>query len=254
HLIPLRREMSRDMTHPVIGIPCARIELNANRPPVMSVQWTYIEALQRAGAAPLLVPVGLPEEALQALAERLDGLLLAGGEDVNPQFYGAELHPTMRHTDPLRDETEIMLTRWMVAQDRPVLAICRGHQLLNVALGGTLIQDIPTELPASCDHPRFSPPHALDELAHEVQLAADSRLFAILGQGSLKVNSRHHQAVKELGQGLAAAAWAPDGVVEGVELLGRRFVIGVQWHPENLLDAVPAMRRLFEAFVAEAAQ
>jgi len=242
------------MTQPVIGIPCARIELDANRPPVMGVQQTYIEALESAGAAPLLIPVGMPADALQALAERLDGLLLAGGEDVDSQFYGAERHPTMRHTDPLRDETEILLTRWMVTQDRPVLAICRGHQLLNVALGGTLIQDIPSELLVACDHPRFYPSHALDELAHEVRLATDSRLFAILGQASLWVNSRHHQAVKELGQGLVATAWAPDGVVEGMELPGRRFVVSVQWHPENLLDAVPAMRRLFEAFVMEAAR
>ncbi len=242
------------MPHPVIGIPCAQIELNANRLPVMGVQRTYIEALQRAGAAPLLVPVGLQEEALKELMARLDGLLLAGGEDVDPQFYGAVRHHNTTHTDPLRDETEIMLTRWMVAQDRPVLAICRGHQLLNVALGGTLIQDIPSELVPACDHPRFYPSHALDELAHEVRLAADSRLFAILGEESLWVNSRHHQAVKELGDGLSAAAWAPDGVIEGMELPGRRFVVGVQWHPENLLDAVPAMRRLFEAFVAEAAR
>lgn len=242
------------MTHPVIGIPCARIELDANRLPVMGVQRTYIEALQRAGAVPLLIPVGMQEEALKELIGRLDGLLLAGGEDVDPQFYGAVHHPTMRHTDPLRDETEIMLTRWMAAQDRPVLAICRGHQLLNVALGGTLIQDIPSELLLACDHPRFYPAHALDELAHEVRLAADSRLFAVFGQESLWVNSRHHQAVKELGDGLIATAWAPDDVIEGIEMPGRRFVVGVQWHPENLLDAVPAMRRLFEAFVAEAAR
>ncbi|MGQ9667616.1 MAG: gamma-glutamyl-gamma-aminobutyrate hydrolase family protein [Anaerolineae bacterium] len=242
------------MSHPVIGIPCAQMELDANRPPAMGAQKTYIEALVRAGAVPILIPLGMQEGAVEELAARLDGLLLAGGEDVDPQFYGAAPHPTMKHTDPLRDAVEIALTRWMMERDRPVLAICRGHQLLNVALGGTLIQDVPSELPLACEHARFFPAHPLDEIAHEVNLAPASRLFALFGQEKLGVNSRHHQAVKELGDGLVATAWAPDGVIEGMELPGRRFVIGVQWHPENLLDAMPIMRRLFEAFTAEAAR
>lgn len=240
------------MSHPVIGIPCAQMELDASRPPAMGVQKTYIKALLRAGAVPLLIPLGMQKEALEGLARRLDGLLLAGGEDLAPQSYGAAHHPTMKHTDPLRDAAEITLTRWMVEQDRPVLAICRGHQLLNVAFGGTLIQDIPSELLLACEHARFFPAHPLDEIAHEVNLAPASRLFALFRQEKLEVNSRHHQAVKELGNGLVATAWAPDGVIEGLEMPGRRFVVGVQWHPENLLDAVPIMCRLFEAFTAEA--
>jgi putative glutamine amidotransferase len=208
--------------------------------------------VQGAGGAPLLIPLGLPAGALEHLAARLDGLLLPGGVDVEPRRYGAVPSPKLGKVSPEQDETELFLARWALTHDLPLLAICRGIQMLNVAAGGTLIQDIASERPASLKHDRFYPAHPLDELAHEVAIVPGSRLAAILGAPSLAVNTRHHQALDRLGAGLVISARAPDGLIEGVEAPAQRFAIAVQWHPENLLQAQPAMRRLFRAFIAAA--
>jgi len=219
---------------------------------VLAVQAPYVDAIQQAGGAPVLIPLRMSAGALAALAARLDGLLLPGGVDIEPVRYGAPRHPKVKRVDPQQDETELILTRWALAHDLPILAICRGAQLLNVAAGGALWQDIPSECLACLQHNRFHPPYPLDETAHPVEIKADSRLSALLGACQIGVNSRHHQALRDLGSGLVITAHAPDGIIEGIEAPGRRFVVAVQWHPENLCDVQPAMRSLFHGFVEAA--
>jgi putative glutamine amidotransferase len=185
--------------------------------------------------------------------DQIDGVLLTGGGDVDPVFYGEERHPTSYDAEPGRDEFEIDLARRAVAKDLPLLAICRGSQVLNVAAGGTLVQDIPsavtTELTHSVDVPK-------DGVAHEVRVTPNSRLHAALGAAvdaacTCRVNSRHHQSVGRLGSGLIATAVASDGVIEAIEAPAARFCVGVQWHPENFWRT-GQFRGLFDAFVAAA--
>ncbi len=238
---------------PLIGIPCAHhIARSAGPSPLATIPVAYVQAVQEAGGAVLPIPLGLPPEALQHLAAPLGGLLLAGGVDIEPRRYGAPRSEKVIHIDVDRDETELFLTRWALAKGLPILAICRGAQILNVAAGGTLIQDIPSQRPKKLKHDRFHPPHPLDELAHAVDIAPGSRLADILGAKSLTVNSRHHQALDRLGSGLTMSARASDGIIEGIEAPAARFAVAVQWHPENLLLAQPAMQRLFHTFIEAA--
>jgi putative glutamine amidotransferase len=192
-------------------------------------------------------------ESPRALIDQIDGVLLTGGGDVDPVFYGEDRHPTSYDAEPGRDEFEIDLARRAVAKDLPLLAICRGSQVLNVAAGGTLVQDIPsavtTELTHSVDVPK-------DGVAHEVRVTPNSRLHAALGAAvdaacTCRVNSRHHQSVGRLGSGLIATAVASDGVIEAIEAPAARFCVGVQWHPENFWRT-GQFRGLFDAFVAAA--
>jgi putative glutamine amidotransferase len=207
----------------------------------------YLEALRQAGAAVTVVDAEDPD-ALGALDEVV-GLCLPGGRDVHPAHYGEAPHAAFDPSSPARDALEIRLARLAVAQDIPLLAICRGMQVLNVALGGTLVQDIPDQVPSAR-------PHAVDDTlttpAHEVHLTGGSwlRQAAEAGMPTL-VNSRHHQAVRVLGPGLHATAVAPDQVIEGVELPGAAFCVGVQWHPENFWRSGES-RALFDLFVGTA--
>jgi len=221
---------------PVIAIaPCSKLP-------------DYEESVRRAGGeVRVLNPaVDAPGDAIGSM----QGLLLTGGGDVRPDLYGAAAHPTFDPAEPGRDEYEIALVRLALERDLPVFAICRGVQLLNVARGGTLIQDIPDEVGMSVEHrikePRFA-------IAHDVWLTSGTLLEQTLRErlenaDSFAVNSRHHQAPKDLGEGLVASATAPDGVIEAVEDPTRRFCLGVQWHPENFWRT-GEFRTLFEAFV-----
>lgn len=178
------------------------------------------------------------------------GVLLSGGGDVAPSIYGAAVHPTFSAAEEGRDEYEIELVRRALEADLPVFAICRGIQVLNVALGGTLVQDIPDEVSRSIDHMVREPRVAI---AHDVWMAPDSLLERLMRARIEKgedcpVNSRHHQAVKDLGEGLIATANAPDGVIEAIEHPNYRFCLGVQWHPENFYRT-GEFRALFEGFV-----
>jgi putative glutamine amidotransferase len=185
----------------------------------------YRQALDRAGIQPV--------ENVTTLAG-LDGLLLAGGSDIDPARYGAPRHPETGEPDPDRDSLETVLLREALERDLPVLAICRGHQLLNVVLGGTLAQHIEGHL-----HPKQSD-------IHPITVASPSRLRSILGVDEFVVNSRHHQGVDRVASGLVVVARAPDNVVEALELPGKRFVLAVQWHPEDRTGGPDA--KLFEAF------
>ena len=205
----------------------------------------YMNAVKRAGAVPVLLPLTDDQAALNALLGRLDGLLLTGGDDIDPALYGEEKLPQCGDIAAARDKMELPLCRMALQQGLPMLCICRGIQVLNVALGGSLYQDIPSQVPEAIKHPRFDTPR---DPVHPVTAAPGSLLEKITGQTSLSVNSRHHQAIKRLGDGLVCAATAPDGIMEAVELPGKKFVLGVQWHPESLSDRYPDAQALFNAF------
>lgn len=210
---------------------------------------TYLDAVLGAGGLPVIIPLAAAGPDLPALMARLDGVLLTGGGDVDPAHFGAAPHPHLGEVDRQRDQLELALARRITVDDQPVLGVCRGAQVLNVALGGTLYQDLPSEYPGALlrhAHPVRDFPR--EYLAHPVRVEEETLLARVLGRPVVHVNSRHHQAVKDLAPGLAVAARAPDGVIEGVEKPGHPFALGVQWHPENL-QAQPEMRALFVKFV-----
>ncbi len=215
----------------------------------------YVQVLAAAGAVPWVIPLLQGDKAtLRAIYERLDGLFLPGGVDVDPSSYGEPRGPLCGRTDPARDWTELLFLRWALADRKPVLAVCRGAQLVNVAVGGSLYQDVAAQHPAAIKHDHFPVGgRRRDELAHEVHVAEGSRLRRLLGSATLAVNSMHHQGIARLAPGLVAVATSPDGLIEGVEGDSDDFLLGVQWHPEDLVDVDARMRRLFEAFIAACA-
>ncbi len=245
------------MTAPIIAIPCRHDTSGRHyQLPMQGMGQAYLSAVMAAGGAPVLVPLGLDEPRLFRALDRADGLLLAGGEDIAPALFGEEPHPNLGTVDADRDAAEMALARRALDMGAPLLAICRGIQVLNVAAGGTLYQDIPSQVPGALKHNCFYPEYPRDHIAHTVAIAPDSRLAAVVGQaaGSLAavpVNSLHHQSVKALGAGLRVVAQAPDGVVEAVEGTGG-WVLGVQWHPEELAASRADMGALFRAFVEAA--
>ena len=206
-----------------------------------------VEAIERAGGIPVLIPCTLGEDTLRNLYDRLDGILLPGGGDVDPNSYQAEAHPLTNYTDPIRDVCEIRLARWARDDDKPLFGICRGQQIVNVAFGGTLLQDIPDQCETDINHfPPLTEPR--DLIAHTVRPEQGSLLSRIAQQDELEVNSLHHQAIGRIGEGLKITAYAPDGMIEATELPDKRFFHTVQWHPEDL-TARPVMQRLFDALV-----
>ncbi|MDK2856255.1 MAG: putative glutamine amidotransferase [Bacillota bacterium] len=211
------------------------------------------EAILLAGGLPWPMPV-VSMEVLPEILARAHGVLLPGGEDVDPAAYGEAPEPQLGPVNAERDACELALARLAWERHLPIFGICRGAQVLNVARGGSLIQDIPSAVAGALGHRQGEP---YDRPVHSARVDAASRLARILGQSELEVNSMHHQSVKVPGRGLKVVAWAPDGVVEGIESQDPdRFALGVQWHPEYMVDPVSgseAMRRLFAAFIAAAA-
>ena len=236
----------RDALAPLVGVPCFSAERADSHRPIYGNNQTYIRALIAAGATPLMIPPGLSNPALEALCARLDGLLLTGGPDIDPARYGEATLPACGEIEPERDELELALTQLALARDLPTLGICRGMQALNVACGGSLYQDLATQRADAPPHPYSSASRS--ERAHSIAVSRDSRLREILGAEELRVNSLHHQAVKEPGAGARVVAWSSDGVAEGLELPDRRFAIAVQYHPEELVETDALSRRLFAAF------
>jgi putative glutamine amidotransferase len=239
---------------PLIGISVYRTELKAPPHNVFNVLHPfYVQSTLAGGGAPVQIPLGLDEGSLRVIFERLDGLILSGGGDVDPALYGEQLDGS-RGVDRQRDDMEMALARWALKEGKPLLAICRGIQVLNVALGGTLYQDLAAHKPDSIRHNYFdSAGFERDYLAHKVNFAPGSRLARLLGASSLPVNSLHHQGLKSLAAELTPVGHAPDGLVEAVEIADHPFAIGVQWHPEALAPQDPVMRRLFEG-LADAAR
>lgn len=232
---------------PLIGIPChAGLRAETDRP-IYYNNRTYIHAVERAGGVPILIPIFDDLSGLQALLPRLDGLLLSGGIDVDPRYYQEEPHPMLGVTNPQLDELELALAQWALQEDVPTLGICRGMQLLNVALGGNLFQDLDSQYPGSLKHPNWELPR--NTLIHTVRIDHGSRIEKILGAHEIKVNSLHHQATKDLGNGVQISGYADDGVAEMMEVPDHRFMVAAQCHPEELYDDNPMWVRLFQAFV-----
>ena len=237
------------MTTAWIGVTTNRNSSQAGYP-VFTLAEAYVESIQQAGAMPVMIPLGLPEEQLSELLSRVDGVLFSGGGDVHPERYGSSPHPLVDFVDEDRDREEALLVNHAVQRGLPVFGICRGLQLINVALGGTLYEDLGAQFPGAIRHD-YAEEHQRDYLAHRVEVKQGSLLAEVLGCSSVQVNSLHHQGIRQLAAGLQVSAYAPDGVVEGVELPGYPFGLAVQWHPE-WLQAHPPMRRLFQAFVTAA--
>ncbi len=238
------------MTPPRIAVSGLRREVQgAER---TGVNAGYVHAVRAAGALPVILsPLVGAEHAALAL-EGMDGLLLTGGEDLDPAWYGAVPSPRLGRVDRLRDRFELALFAAARQRGLPVLGICRGLQLVNVALGGTLWQDLPTERPTHVAH---DPPAARDARTHAVRLAAGSAAAAAVGATALTVNSFHHQAVRDLAAGLRPTGWADDGVIEAFEGEdGAGWLLAVQWHPEEMhADPAAPDRGLFSALVEAAA-
>ena len=235
---------------PLIGITCGTFRDRDWCPPVHGHRQTYVDSIIAAGGAPFLIPLVEDEAVLRSLYERLDGLLLAGGCDVNPKHYGEEPLPELGVVDEMRDHVELSLARWAAEDGKPVLGICRGIQVLNVALGGSLYQDIPSQLTTELIHDSSFTYENWTHLAHDLRIAPDSQLAQLFGTTSFPVNSLHHQALKDVAPLLRAVGWAPDGVIELVEGRNGHFMVGVQCHPEALqASADPRWRVLFKRFV-----
>lgn len=252
-------------TRPLIGCATYRKTLNRSRPAedaepdaaapseVYGLMPTYTRAVLDAGGLPVLIPLGLDAEHLHALLQRLDGVLLPGGGDVEPAQYGGDdQDPSLRDVDVARDRAEFTLIRRALEDDKPLLAICRGLQVVNVALGGTLWEDVHSRMPGAMRHD-YNDVKGRDYLAHDVAIRPGSHLQEILGTSTIGVNSLHHQGIRTLAPSLQAVATAPDNLIEAVEASDRRFALAVQWHPETMLQAEPRMTLLFRRFVEAAA-
>jgi len=237
------------MAQPVIGITTSRQQNREGRPVIGAFE-PYVQAVIRAGGAALLIPLVLSDEAVEGLLTHLDGMLFTGGGDIHPSFYTSQEHPQVNEVDPQRDRLEISLARQVVDSGMPFLGICRGMQILNVALGGSLYEDLTDQYPGALRH-QYSPDWPRDYLAHPVQLQPGSRLVRILATQQIQVNSLHHQGLRQISSRLQVTAHAPDGVVEAVELPEHPFGLAVQWHPECLPEDA-AMQALFTHFVAAA--
>jgi putative glutamine amidotransferase len=243
---------------PSIGIPTQTLQVIDGIPSGLPDSWVmnqrYYRAVASVGGVPWMIPLlDNDTEALRLMYERLDGVFIAGGIDVDPSTYGAPRHVLTGRSDTARDRVEMLFVRWALEDGKPVLGVCRGAQIINVVSGGTLYQDLADELPDADKHDYFpTEGFARDYLAHSIRFTNDSCLRSIFGSADVLVNSMHHQAIREVGTGLRATAFAPDGVIEAVEGSEEAFVVGVQWHPEMLVDKDAATHRLFSRFIAAA--
>lgn len=241
------------LPRPLIGVPTGREKSQRFFGlPLYIMNQTYVRTLEMLGALPVLIPLQMSEATLAGIFARLDGLLLPGGEDIDPSLYGEERHPQLGPTDRERDRTELLLTEWALDAGMPVLGVCRGAQVINVARGGTLVQDLTSERPNLQKHDYFPPNFERFRISHRIEIAPDSLLARALGHAH-EVNSMHHQGIDRLGDGVRPVAVAEDGLVEAVEVPGRPFVVGVQWHPEELAKTDQHSGTLFHEFVLAAA-
>jgi putative glutamine amidotransferase len=241
-------------TRPLIGVTTQTLQaidgIPEGLPHSVVMNQRYYHAVVAAGAAPVLIPLVDDVDALRAIYDHVDGVMIPGGVDVDPAMFGEVPHERLGRIDPARDRVEIQLVKWAVEDRKPVLGLCRGLQVINVALGGTLYQDLDAEYPNAIKHdyfPTFG--FARDHLAHDVALARGSRLRYTLESERIPVNSMHHQGIKALAPALAAVATAPDGLVEAAESTDGPFLVGVQWHPEVFEPTDPHTGPLFRDFV-----
>ena len=240
---------------PVIGLTTQTLHSIDGIPPALPASWVmnqrYFLAATMVGAVPWMIPL-LDDDlgTLREIYERLDGILIPGGVDINPAEYGEAVRPECGNLDPARDRVELQLTRWAMEDGKPVLGLCRGLQVINVATGGSLWQDLATQGTSFQKHDYFpTAGFERDHLAHDVEVIASTKLKRYLESSRVPVNSMHHQGIKQLGNGLVASAIAPDGLIEAVEGADDAFLIGVQWHPEVFEMADPHVRHLFGGFI-----
>ena len=237
------------MPPPLIGLTIMR-QTETSGLIYQRVAELYIEALLRAGAIPMLIPLGLSQAGLDELVKRLDGILFSGGGDIHPDRYGSISHPLLSGVDSDRDWLEIELVKTAIERQLPFLGICRGLQVINVATGGSLYEDLADQYPNALQHDCFKG-YPRDYLAHPVQVETGTKIAQIMGVESIWVNSLHHQGVRELAPGLIPSAYSSDSLVEALEVYQHPFGVAVQWHPECLPGNVK-MQALFEAFVQAA--
>ncbi|MBI5945300.1 MAG: gamma-glutamyl-gamma-aminobutyrate hydrolase family protein [Chloroflexi bacterium] len=233
------------MAKPLIGIT-TRNGKDSDGHPLTALQHSYINAIVQAGGLPILIPAIFSEEDFRDLYSRLSGILFSGGGDVAKEHFNGSPHPRIGEVDEKRDFTELTLMRSAVGDGKPILGICRGAQVMNVALGGTLYTHIPAQLKGALEHDY--PGDLRRVIVHPVNVDETTRSAEIFGETLLNVNSLHHQGLKDIAPGLRVAGHAPDGLVEVVEIPDHPYAVAVQWHPEWLTDQ-PSMQRLFKSFV-----
>ena len=228
---------------PIIGILA---DVDRNR--VTSVKGDYISAIEMAGGVPFVFPYVQNDETLGEMVDACDGIFFTGGVDISPDRYGEDKKPTCGEPQLNRDVLEFKAFDMAFKMKKPILAVCRGAQLVNVALGGTLYQDIPTEVDTDTVHRQTE---GIYEYSHDVEIKEGTPLFRLCGETRIKANSFHHQAIKKLGEGLAVMAQADDGIVEAVYYTGNRYICAYQWHPERLFYNDDFNRGVFGDFVKE---
>ncbi|WP_431803611.1 gamma-glutamyl-gamma-aminobutyrate hydrolase family protein [Halobacillus andaensis] len=237
----------KQLIRPLIGITSSTV--NHNNIPSINLHEKYIQAVIQAGGIPAVIPAGTEEGMAEAWLTVCSGIILSGGEDVDPYSYQAEPYPKMQKTNGKRDKLEIEIVKQAQNQNKPILAICRGLTMVNAALGGTVIQDIETNLPNAINHFQQA---ARSEPTHEIQIDPQSRIFQIFNRSNIRVNSMHHQAIDQLSPVLKPVAVASDGIIEAVEGSSESSLLwGIQWHPEEMASEDPGMQQLFKEFVAE---
>ncbi len=251
---------------PIIAITASEVINNGETwlPIVYGQSHTYTDAIVRSGGAPFILPITHDTTVLRRLYEQCGGLLLTGGSDVDPEAYAmphssnkvnATTHPSLTKVSRRRDDQEYQLLKWALEDDKPILGICRGMQLINVFLGGSLHPDIAINLPSAHDHEVNIHKKDFHHLAHRLQINPGSQLSKALGIDTIAANSLHHQTINKLGDGLVATARSEDGIIEAIELTDARFLIGIQSHPEALeAESALEWRKLFETFVRASGQ
>lgn len=252
---PIKPRPSKPSTpeRPLIGVPCFTHEVPDKSHPFFSIRSTYIEALRQSGGSVFLIPTRFCEASLRSLYEIADGIMIPGGVDICPSHYGGTDHPSLQPPDTERDLVELRLARWALADKKPLLGICRGMQMINIACGGTLVPDL-------CEYRRKThwpwraenQDDGWNELAHDISIARDSLLYSLVGTTSLRINSLHHQCIGILGDSLCISAMSDDNTPEAIEVNDRNtFVLGLQGHPETLCHSiVPVWRKCFDGFIS----
>ena len=233
---------------PLIGITTNQSK-NANGQPTIMLMQSYVNAVMQAGGVPVLIPSLIAEDSWDALYARLDGILFSGGGDIGLEYSPGDSHPRIDDVDLARDSIELKMVQVAASDGKPFLGICRGCQVMNVALGGTLYTHIPDQLPNALDH--SYPGNMRTVLVHEIKIEEGTRIAEIFGEPIIKVNSLHHQGLKDIPSSVRVAGHSPDGLVEAIELPEHPFGLAVQWHPEWLTDQ-ESTRNLFRNFVQAA--
>jgi putative glutamine amidotransferase len=235
---------------PLIGITTNQSH-NVYWQPTITLMQSYVDAVIQAGGAPVLIPSLIEEDGWDAVYSRLDGILFSGGGDISLEHFSGQPHPRIDDVDLARDSIELNFVNAAASDGKPFLGICRGCQVVNVALGGTLFTHIPDQLPDALDHDY--PGNKRTTLVHEVKIEEGTHIAEIYGEPIIRVNSLHHQGLKDIAPSLRVAGQASDGLVEAIELPDHRFGLAVQWHPEWLTDQEPT-RKLFRKFIEAAGE